>query len=144
MKKFLFSLFALIVSATAFAQSKKMVATSNGKIVGVYVGTNASSYTVKGDENFEVPIEGHKIVTFSAEKGEGYISCKNQGTVNVRSTPSASGAKIGKIENYPGEMPDILRCLGKTKGWYKVRFGKKIGYVRQDLVDWDWFECDWL
>lgn len=136
MKKILFFLFAFVVSATTFAQSKKMVVASNGEVVGRYVRTNATTYTVDCQDTFEVPIKGHKVVVFSAEKGQGFISCKKPGSVNVRSTPSTSGSKIGTLSYFEGDIPDTYPCLGKTNGWYKVRVGNKVGYVRQDLVDW--------
>lgn len=137
MKKLLFFLFASFVSAAAFAQSCKVVVDSRGECVGTWVKTNANTYTVFGQDEIDVPKKGHKVVLCSAEAGQGYISCKNPGSVNIRSTPSTSGSKVGTLSFYEGDMPDFLRCLGKTNGWYKVRLENgKTGYIRADVADW--------
>lgn len=75
-------------------------------------------------------------MTFSAENGQGVLTCKNVGRVNVRSTPSTSGEKIGTLTFEEGDLPETASCLGKENGWYKIRLDNIEGYVRQDLVDW--------
>lgn len=47
------------------------------------------------------------------------------GSVNIRSTPSASDGKILATLNY-GES---LRCVGTSENWYKVIYGDKECYV---------------
>lgn len=143
MKKLIFILFAALSGSSAFAQSAKVVVDSKGEAHGYYIRTNANTYTVLYQDDAEVPIKGHKIVTFSAENGQGYLSPKNEGAVNVRSTPSTSGAKIGTLSWPDGDMPDDCKCLGKKDGWYKVRLNSgKIGYIREDLVEWSAFGAD--
>ncbi len=137
MKKILSFLFVFLCVSGAFAQSAKVVVDSKGEVQGYYVKTNANTYTVLAQDDGEVPIKGHKIVTYSAENGQGILEPKNVGTVNVRSTPSTSGAKVGTLRWPDGDMPDDCQCLGKKDGWYKVRlYSGKIGYVREDLVNW--------
>ena len=59
-----------------------------------------------------------------------------KGNINVRKGPSLKSAVIGKITE-PDGIPDAYPCLGKKKGWYKIRFDGKVGYVREDMVEWD-------
>lgn len=141
MKKLFILIIAAMGATGAFAQSAKVVVNSRGEVEGYYVRTNANTYTVMAQDDGEVPRAGHKVVTFSAENGQGVVIPKN-GTVNVRNTPSTSGAKVGKLECIEGYIPDTAQCLGKVNGWYKVRlYNGKIGYIRQDLVDWYAIDC---
>ncbi len=137
MKRFLISLFAVLASAMAFGQSAKVVVDTNGEFVGKYIRTNATTYTVGIQDYFDVPKKGHKVVVYSAEAGQGYVAPKGDGNVNVRSTPSTSGKKIGSLSGPNGGIPEEAPCLGKTNGWYKIQYGNKIGYVRADLMGWD-------
>lgn len=137
MRKLLLLVLSLGFVFTTNAQSMEMVVDSKGNVVGRYVKTNSKSYTVEVQETYNVPKKGNKIVTFSAENGNGIIYCKNFGEVNVRSTPSTSGSIVGKLIYEEGYVPDTYPCLGKTKGWYKTKVDGKIGYVRADLVCWD-------
>lgn len=131
MKKILFIVMILLGISQAYSQSAKVVVDSKGNEVGRYVKTSGNNYVVCTQDDFEVPISGHKIVTYSAEKGQGYVILF-QGSVNIRSTPSTSGKIIGKMPEF-----DCVECLGKVNGWYKVKVTGKIGYVRADLVEWD-------
>lgn len=139
MKRIFLSLALLAgVCSLAGAQSMKMVVDSKGEVVGRYVKTNANSYTVMVQDDYDVPKSGNKVVTFSAENGQGVIWQKNEGTINVRSIPSTSGAIVCKITYDPGDgVPMTYDCLGKENGWYKINVDGKMGYVRQDLVEWD-------
>ena len=137
MKKRLLLSFMMGFSLCAFSQSMKMVVDANGNIVGRYVSTNADTYTVDVQDTYDVPKEGNKIVTFSAENGDGVIWCKNFGKVNVRSVPSTNGKIVGKMIYEEGDVPESYPCLGKEKGWYKTKINGKIGYVRADLAEWD-------
>lgn len=137
MKRLISLMFAAALAAPLFAQSAKVVVSNNGEAIGLYVKTNANTYTVGGQDDWEVPKAGNKIVTFSAENGQGVVSCKNFGRVNVRNTPSTSGTKIGTLTFEEGDIPEAAPCLGKENGWYKIQLGDKVGYVRQDLVVWN-------
>lgn len=138
MKKLLILLFVAIAATPAFSQSAKVVVNSKGEVVGRYVRTNANTYTVNLQDDGDVPKANHKVVVFSAENGQGIVICKNPGTVNIRNTPSTSGAKVGALHYEAGDMPETAQCIGKENGWYKIRtYDDVIGYVRQDLVDWD-------
>lgn len=139
MKRIFLSLALLAgVCSLAGAQSMKMVVDSKGEVVGRYVKTNANSYSIFIQDDFDVPKAGHKVVTFSAENGQGVVWQKNDGTVNVRSIPSTSGSIVGKITYDPEDgVPMTYNCLGKENGWYKIKVNGKLGFVRQDLMEWD-------
>jgi len=114
----------------------KMVIDSRGNVVGRYVRTNQTSYTISVQDDVEVPKLGHKIVEYSARNGQGIVYTLRT-NVNVRSQPDLKSSVICQITTKAGEMPLAYPCLGKTKGWYKIRIRSTEGYVRHDLVLWD-------
>ena len=134
---FLPLMFAMVCSI-ASAQSMKMVVDSNGDVVGRYVNTNKTTYTIFIQDTGYVSMNGHSVVTFRADKGQGivYRDQSRTGNINVRKGPSTSSAVIAKIPEYDC-LPDTFDCLGKTKGWYKIRIDGKVGYVKADLMVWD-------
>ena len=120
------------------AQSMKVVVDGKGEVVGRYVKTNATTYTVSVQDDYDVPKACNHVEVFSAEKGQGivYRHPDRVGNLNVRKGPSTKTAVIAKIPDFDG-VPDVYDCLGKVKGWYKIRIDGKIGYVRADLMEWD-------
>ena len=114
----------------------KMVIDSRGNVVGRYVRTNQTSYTVAVQDDVEVPKLGHKIVEYSAKNGQGIVYTLRT-NVNVRTQPDLKSSIICQITTKAGEMPQTYPCLGKTQGWYKIRIRGTQGYVRHDLVIWD-------
>ena len=114
----------------------KMVIDSRGNVVGRYVRTNQTSYTVAVQDDVEVPKLGHKIVEYSARNGQGIVYTLRT-NVNVRTQPDLKSSIICQITTKSGEMPQTYPCLGKTQGWYKIRIRGTQGYVRHDLVIWD-------
>ena len=52
-------------------------------------------------------------------------------TVNIRSTASQDGEKLGVV--YQGEKLDLLEK--RSDGWYKVRYNGKTAYVKSEFVD---------
>ena len=114
----------------------KMVIDSHGNVVGRYVRTNQTSYTVSVQDDLEVPKIGHKIVTYSAKNGQGVVYT-HRTHVNIRTQPDLKSPVITQISTPEGELPQTYPCLGKTQGWYKIRIRGTEGYVRHDLVIWD-------
>lgn len=114
----------------------KMVIDSRGNVEGRYVRTNQTSYTVAVQDEIEVPKIGHKIVTYSAKDGQGIVYTRRK-NVNVRQQPDLNSPVICQITSKEGEIPQTYPCLGKTKGWYKIRIRGTEGYVRHDLAIWD-------
>ena len=123
------------------AQSMKMVVDSRGNVVGRYVRTNKTTYTVDVQDTYNVSKRGNRVVTFSAANGQGvvYYDQSHTGNLNVRKSPSTNAPVITQIiDPEPmGYVPDCYECLGKVNGWYKVRVNGKVGYVRGDLLEWD-------
>ena len=139
--RFIVSIMFLASFTVASAQSMKMVVDSKGNAVGRYVGTNATTYSITVQDSGTVPKKGHRVVTFSAAKGQGIVY-RNQsltGNINVRKGPSTQTKVVAKIEDnsVSGYLPETYPCLGKKNGWYKIRIEGKVGYVREDLVEWD-------
>lgn len=114
----------------------KMVIDSRGNVEGRYVRTNQTSYTVSVQDEVEVPKIGHKIVTFSAKNGQGVVYT-HRTHVNVRTQPDLKSPIITQISYDKNKTPETYPCLGKTRGWYKIRVKGKVGYVRHDLAEWD-------
>ena len=125
------------MSATAFAQSMKVVVDSAGNVVGRYVRTNADTYTVGVQDIFDVSKSGKRVVKYKASKGRGVIWCKSVGRVNVYSRASKKSDIIGQLIYEDGYVPDTYPCLGKKHGWYKIKINDKEGYVSDKLVNWD-------
>ena len=140
LKKLSLILAAILMMAVgnANAQSMKMVVDSKGNVVGRYVKTNKTTYTVSVQDDYDVPMKGHKVVTFSAKNGQGvvYRDQSRTGNINVRKGPSTNTAVVAKIPEYDG-VPETFPCLGKVNGWYKIRIDGKVGYVREDLAEWN-------
>lgn len=130
------TLLLAIAAGPASAQSCKVVVDARGECVGKLLRTNATTYTITGQDEFDIPKKGHTVVTYSAENGQGVLAMKNPGTVNVRSAPTTDAPVIGRLVCYEGDMPDGYPCLGKQNGWYRVSDGRNIGFVRADLLEW--------
>ena len=120
----------------ASASRMKMVVDNRGNLVGRYVQTNQTSYTVSVHDDIEVPKLGHKIVEYSAKNGQGIVYTLRK-NVNVRTQPNTNSPVLCQITCKEGEVPNTYPCLGKVKEWYKIQIRGKEGYVRHDLVEWD-------
>ncbi|MBO4821180.1 MAG: SH3 domain-containing protein [Prevotella sp.] len=137
-KKIVLMAAALLCCLAMSAQSMKMVVDSKGEVVGRLVRINADTYTVDVQDSYDVPKAGNRVVTYSAANGQGicYRHPDRRGNINVRKGPSTKTAVIAKIPD-DDYLPECYPCLGKSNGWYKIRIDGKIGYVRQDLAQWD-------
>ena len=139
MKKFLLLALLLVGFGMMNAQSMKMVVDKRGNVVGRYVETDRNVYYISVQDVSSVPKRGHRIVTFSAAKGQGVVfyDQSRTGNLNVRKSPSTNSPILTQIP-HPGDyVPDCYKCLGKVNGWYKVKVNGKTGYVRGDLLEWD-------
>jgi uncharacterized protein YgiM (DUF1202 family) len=136
-----FALALIFASMSSSAQSMKMVVDKHGAVVGRYVKTNKTTYTVGVQDDVEVPIKGNRVVIFNAKDGQGvvYRDQSRTGNINVRKKPSTDAPIVAKIADntITGNVPDCYDCLGKVNGWYKIRIDGKIGFVRSDLVEWN-------
>ncbi|MBR5102789.1 MAG: SH3 domain-containing protein, partial [Muribaculaceae bacterium] len=96
------------------------------------------TYTISVQDDYDVPKAGLKVVVFKAEAGQGivYRKFERKGNINVRKSPSIKAAVIDKIRETE-DIPDAYDCLGKVNGWYKIKINGKVGYVREDMLNWD-------
>ena len=151
MKRILMSFFTWMVVMAAYAQtnnSLKVVVSNDGQLVGRYVRQTATTYIANPvDWEEEVPKKGYRVEVWTPEKGKGFVIRRDgvTGNINVRRGPSTNTAVVTQIteadsnKDYP---ENSFRCLGKTKGWYKISIKGKVGYVRQDLVSWAAYYAD--
>lgn len=139
MKKFLLMAAMVFVGLAAQAQTQKVVVDRYGNTLGRYEGMTNSTYLISGQSADEVSKAGNHVETWSAAQGKGYVQRRSDrtGNINVRKSPTTNAAVVAKIPDIPGDLPEWYRCLGKTNGWYKIRIDGKVGYVRQDMVNWD-------
>ena len=76
--------------------------------------------------------DGHKIILWSVREGqlleEAIEWCRARGLEFYASN-----------KDYP---ENSFQCLGKVKGWYKISIKGKVGYIRQDLVEWAAYYAD--
>ena len=151
MKRVIFVFFALLGVVTANAQMAdrlKVVVSKDGGLVGRYVRETATTYVANPvDWEEEVPKQGYRVEVWTPEKGKGFVVRGDgvKGNINVRKGPSTKTAVVAQIteEDSAKEYPDFaFDCLGKTKGWYKIKIKGKVGYVRQDLVNWAAYYAD--
>ena len=120
----------------ASIDSMKMVLDNRGNVVGRYIRTNDKTYTVSVQDDYDVPKSGNKVVTFSAKNGQGILYTRRT-HVNIRKEPTTESPVVTQISYVKGNVPETYPCLGKVNDWYQIRVKGKVGYVRQDLVEWD-------
>ncbi len=150
MKRFMLLLIAMMGMFTAYAQkeSMKVVVNSEGMLVGRYMRQTATTYIANPlDWEEEVPKKGYRVEIWTPEKGKGFVYRQDgvKGNLNVRKGPSTKYAVVAQIteEDTDKDYPDcVFDCLGKIKGWYKISIKGKVGYVREDLVDWAAYYAD--
>ena len=120
----------------ASVDTMQMVVDNRGNVVGRYVRTNGTTYTVSVQDDYDVPKAGNRIVTFRAKNGQGILYTKRT-HVNIRQQPNTESSVLTQISFKKGHTPETYPCLGKVNDWYKIIVKGKEGYVRQDLVIWD-------
>lgn len=138
MKKYLISLLVLLaITLNAQKTSGKVVISNGGEVIGRYIGENKTQYHIEvQDEGWETK-KGHKVVIYSAVKGQGIIYPKNFGTVNISQSPTISSPVIAKVIYGEGFVPEVYDCLGLTNGWFKIKVNGRIGYVKAENMEWD-------
>lgn len=150
MKKLVFIFLMVMGALTIQAQSNraKVVVTKDGHLVGKYVRETKTTYIANPlDWEEEVSKTKARVEIWTPEKGKGFVYRRDgvSGNINVRKGPSTRTAVVAQIteEDSKKDYPDFaFDCLGKIKGWYKIKIKGKVGYVRQDLVDWAAYFAD--
>lgn len=150
MKRILFIMIAFLGILTVNAQnnSLKVVVTADGDLVGRYVRQTSTTYIANPlDWEVEVSKKDHRVEIWTPEKGKGFVVRRDgvTGNLNVRKGPSTRYAVVCQIteEDSNKDYPEnSFQCLGKVKGWYKISIKGKVGYIRQDLVEWAAYYAD--
>ena len=148
MKKLMFMLLAFVCSTVLFAQenSCKVVVDKDGGVMGRYVRETQTAY-IANPLDWEVECkkaEGYRVEIWTPEKGKGIVCRKTErkGNINVRQRPDINSPVVAKIPDKL-DYPDCLYdCIGKENGWFKIKINGKVGYVREDMVDWGAFFAD--
>ena len=120
---------------TSMAQSMKVVVNSRGEILGKYLGENRSTYTIGVQDDWEIPKQGARVVTFSAAAGQGVVF------PNVGVARKGPGKKYGVVK-FEIDGPMSFPCLGKENGWYKVRINGKVAYMNESQCYWEAFNAE--
>lgn len=109
-----------------------------------YLADAGDSWFVEVQDYAKISKQGSRVEARNAQDGQGYLVIDDLRArrVNVRQQPSTSSRIVTAIVYPETFLPDAYPCLGTTFAddgymWYKIRVGKKIGYVREDLVVWD-------
>ena len=126
----------------------KVVVSNDGMLVGKYVRQTDTTYVANPlDWEEVVPKKGYRVEVWTPEKGKGFVVRRDgvKGNINVRKGPSTKTAIVTTITEADGlkDYPDnAFDCLGKSNDWYKIKIKGKVGYVRQDLVEWAAYYAD--
>ena len=116
-----------------------------GTEAGRYVGETADSFLVLAQDYGLVPKAGHRKVEYKAEKGQGWLVVSGDNVAEVRMNTRPGSKVIARLKTLWGDIPEAYPCLGffPVKGsdglysqWFKLRVGKKIGYVRAEAMTW--------
>ena len=81
------------------AQSMKVVVSGEGEVLGRLVKTNATTYSVCVQDDYDVPKAGTHVEVFSAEKGQGivYRHPDRVGNINVRKGPGTKYPVVAQM-----------------------------------------------
>lgn len=129
--------------------SAKMVVKSNRQEYK-YVAECGDGYLVVADDYQIVSRSDGKVMEYSAEKGQGWVSVDfaEASMVNVRERPTTRSRIVGTIGVHgdTGGRSVCYPCLGVAKGlrpdvdfdlWFKVKVDGRTGYVSQRVTRWN-------
>jgi len=122
-----------------------VVVDAAGGEAGCYVGEIADSFLVLAQDYGLVPKSGHRKVEYKAEKGQGWLVVSGDNVADVYASTRAGSKVIARLKTLWGDIPEAYPCLGfsPVKGsdglytqWFKLRVGKKVGYVKAEAMTW--------
>lgn len=122
-----------------------VVVDAAGVEAGCYVGETADSFLVLAQDYGLVPKSGHRKVEYKAEKGQGWLVVSGDNVADVYASTRAGSKVIARLKTLWGDIPEAYPCLGffPVKGsdglytqWFKLRVGKKVGYVKAEAMTW--------
>lgn len=150
MKKIVLSL-ALAIMAAACSETMKIVVGNDGQPIGRLIKAKGDSLIIAAQDYNTIPKAGTRIVTYSPERGDGIVTVEYRGSrkVDIHAAPSNDSPILQTIR-CGTDCYEVLDCLGKVNGWYKVRLhpdppiegkgeiqGKRVGYIRAKYAAWD-------
>ena len=102
---------------------------SNGDIVVILEKTSDIWYKInaQGTEGYVAARYLKDVLTAENFSAYGALADRN---VRMRNAPSLSGDIIGMYST-----GTTLPVIGINSGWYKLRDGDKVGYIRSDLIN---------
>ena len=113
-----------MLTVNAQNNSLKVVVTADGDLVGRYVRQTSTTYIANPlDWEVEVSKKDHRVEIWT-------------------STRYAVVCQITEEDSNKDYPENSFQCLGKVKGWYKISIKGKVGYIRQDLVEWAAYYAD--
>ena len=105
---------------------------------------DTDSYFVEVQDYGTVTRQGSHLEERNASRGQGYIFINGPTgrRVNIRRRPEKKSPIVCTISDNPGYLPDAYPCLGTALSadgtmWYKTKVHGKLGFIRQDLMEWD-------
>lgn len=111
----------LNIRASASTKSKKVSSLNPNAYIQV-IGSSGDFYKVIYNTSGSVGYAHKSYIKISSTK-YGTVTT-NGGTLNLRSSASTSSKILGKIPN-----KTVLPIISVKDGWYKVVWGKTVGYV---------------
>lgn len=118
-----------------------VIETATGNVVGSLVSINDSTFTISVQDEVDVPKQGHSIVTYSADKAQGFLTANDVNEHFIFAQPSTSSAVVAKVQNEPQMIPEVLPCLGFDGKFYLTEFNGTKGYVIADEFTWSALNC---
>jgi len=125
------------INYTGIVSPEMKVIVDNEGYVGRYLDENDTSYHGVIQDEYWIEKEKAHIETVKACDGRGFLSLKVPGKEFVYSSYDTNADVIGTMIYEDGYVPEVYNCLGYVKGWFMVDIDGKVGFIREELVNWD-------
>lgn len=139
MKKTIIAICMAFLALNASAQQAKVAVEKKTGKVSRLISVNKDKLHIEAQDDAWVNAKDYEVKLFSAEYGDGYVHLKKVGIMYLNIKPKLKSKVVGHIESVDGELPEVAKCLGKVKGFYKVCTDDgKIGYLSADPIQTAW------
>ncbi len=91
-------------------------------------------YTAKDGCGFVRPVNVQYELNMTLP--ENYFRTRSLDKIDIYEHPDEKARLIGQIERKSGRVYDYYPCLGLEKGFFKIEWNEKTGYVLQCLMAW--------
>ena len=119
------------------APAAYVVLDNDGVLLGRLVRTLDEGYETEAQDTAIVPKENARIEFWSARDGRGVVSLKNPGSETVFAFPDAESNVLGEATYEQGFCPECYPCLGYRRGWFRIEFEGKEGFISEEAAEWD-------